>query len=91
MGRQESLQLIERKTQVDTDAQETSRASKCRREVIVKKIDSGHHWCPPKVGPNRITEVDSSRILRFSFGPGSGLGFKNLGKTGPGDIFQFRQ
>jgi len=26
MGRQESLQLIERKTQVDTDAQETSRA-----------------------------------------------------------------
>jgi len=28
MGRQESLQLIERKTQVDTDAQETSRASK---------------------------------------------------------------
>jgi len=29
MGRQESPQLIERKTQVDTDAQETSRASKC--------------------------------------------------------------
>jgi len=28
MGRQESPQLIERKTQVDTDAQETSRASK---------------------------------------------------------------
>jgi len=27
MGRQESPQLIERKTQVDTDAQETSRAS----------------------------------------------------------------
>jgi len=28
MGRQESPQLIERKTQVDTDAQEASRASK---------------------------------------------------------------
>jgi len=28
MGRQESSQLTERKTQVDTDAQETSRASK---------------------------------------------------------------
>jgi len=28
MGRQESPQLIERKTQVDTDVQETSRASK---------------------------------------------------------------
>jgi len=28
MGRQESPQLVERKTQVDTDAQETSRASK---------------------------------------------------------------
>jgi len=28
MGKQESPQLIERKTQVDTDAQETSRASK---------------------------------------------------------------
>ena len=27
MGRQESLQLIERKAQVDTDAQETSRVS----------------------------------------------------------------
>jgi len=28
MGRQESPQLIERKGQVDTDAQETNRASK---------------------------------------------------------------
>jgi len=28
MGRQESPQLIERKTQVDTDTQETSTASK---------------------------------------------------------------
>ena len=28
MGRQESPQLLERMTQVDTDAQETSRASK---------------------------------------------------------------
>jgi len=28
MGRQESPQLIERKTQVDTDAQETGRTSK---------------------------------------------------------------
>jgi len=33
MGRQESPQLTERKTQVDTDAQETSRASKY--ELIV--------------------------------------------------------
>ena len=32
----------------------------------------------------RITGVDSGRILRFSFGPGSGTGVKNLGKTGPG-------
>jgi len=32
MGRQESPQLIERKTQVDTDAQETSRASKYSRK-----------------------------------------------------------
>jgi len=32
MGRQES-QLIERKTQVDTDAQETSRASKSLARV----------------------------------------------------------
>ena len=34
MGRQESPQLIERKTQVDTDAQETSRASKYSLEVL---------------------------------------------------------
>jgi len=34
MGRQESLQLIERKGQVDTDAQETSRASKYCTQVI---------------------------------------------------------
>jgi len=34
MGRQESPQLTERKTQVDTDAQETSRASKDCRQVI---------------------------------------------------------
>jgi len=34
LGRQESPQLIERKGQVDTDAQETSRASKCYRQVI---------------------------------------------------------
>jgi len=30
----------------------------------------------------RSAGVDSSRILRFSFGPGSGV--KNLWKTGPG-------
>jgi len=36
MGRQESPQLIERKTQVDTDAQETSRASKYTLNVIIK-------------------------------------------------------
>jgi len=35
MGRQESPQLIERKTQVDTDAQETSRASKSFRNCSV--------------------------------------------------------
>ena len=34
MGRQESPQLIERKTQVDTDAQETSRASKYLIETL---------------------------------------------------------
>ena len=32
MGRQESPQLIERKGQVDTDAQETNRASKYMRD-----------------------------------------------------------
>jgi len=39
----------------------------------------------------RITGVDSGRILRFSFGPGSGV--KNLGKNGPGSgvTFQFPQ
>jgi len=35
MGRQESPQLIERKTQVDTDAQETSRASKYLPHIII--------------------------------------------------------
>jgi len=37
--------------------------------------------------------VDSGRILRFSFGSGSGPVVKNLGKNGPGSgvIFQFRQ
>jgi len=34
MGRQESPQLIDRKGQVDTDAQETSTASKYCRQVI---------------------------------------------------------
>jgi len=34
MGRQESPQFIERKGQVDTDAQETSRASKYCRQLI---------------------------------------------------------
>ena len=34
MGRQESPQLIDRKGQVDADAQETSRASKYCRQVI---------------------------------------------------------
>jgi len=36
MGRQESPQLIERKTQVDTDAQETSRASNFHTSRINK-------------------------------------------------------
>jgi len=37
--------------------------------------------------------VDSGKILHFSFGPGSGHGVKNLGKTGPGSgvTFQFLQ
>ena len=39
----------------------------------------------------RITGVDSDRILRFSFGVGFGPRVKNLGKTGSGVIFQFRQ
>jgi len=34
MGRQESPQLTERKTQVETDAQETSRASKYKLIVL---------------------------------------------------------
>jgi len=40
---------------------------------------------------NRITRFDSGRILRFSFGPGTGV--KNLWKTGPGSgvTFPFRQ
>jgi len=36
MGRQESPQLIERKTQVDTDAKETSRASKYWDDDYIK-------------------------------------------------------
>ena len=41
----------------------------------------------------RSVGVDSGGILRFSFGPGSGVGVNNLGKTGPGSgaTFQFRQ
>ena len=41
----------------------------------------------------RIIRVDSGRILRFAFGPGTGPGVKNLGKTGPGSevTFQFLQ
>jgi len=35
MGRQESPQLIERMTQVDTDAQETSRASNFRQKTDI--------------------------------------------------------
>jgi len=39
----------------------------------------------------QINGVDSGRILRFSFGPGTGPGVENLGKTGPGSgvIFRF--
>jgi len=37
MGRQESPQLIERKTQADTDAQEISRASKYFLENVALK------------------------------------------------------
>ena len=45
----------------------------------------------PEVEPEREYRVDSGRILRFSFRPGSGPGVKNLGKTGhgPGVTFQF--
>jgi len=41
----------------------------------------------------RITRVDSSRIMRFSFRPATGAGVKNLWKTGPGIrvTFPFRQ
>jgi len=41
----------------------------------------------------RITGVDSSRILCFSFRPRSGPGVKNMGKTGTGSgvTFKFRQ
>ena len=42
MGRQESPQLIERKTQVDTDAQETSRASKYFLEDVALKSLNYH-------------------------------------------------
>jgi len=42
MGRQESPQLIERKTQVDTDAQETSRASKYFLENVALKSLNYH-------------------------------------------------
>jgi len=42
---------------------------------------------------NQSAGIDIGRILRFSFGPGSGLGVKYLGKTRPGSgvTFQFRQ
>ena len=42
MGRQESPQLIERKTQVDTDAQETSRASKYYHTI--HSNERNMHW-----------------------------------------------
>jgi len=41
MGRQESPQLIERKTQVDTDAQETSRASKYQKHNRIRTEHAG--------------------------------------------------
>jgi len=41
MGRQESPQLIERKTQVDTDAQETSRASKYNFQILAS-LENNH-------------------------------------------------
>jgi len=43
MGRQESPQLIERKTQVDTDAQETSRASKYFMQFSDKLVAEHNH------------------------------------------------
>jgi len=39
----------------------------------------------------RFAVVDFGRILRFSFGPVSGPGVKNLVKFGPGVTFPFRQ
>jgi len=39
----------------------------------------------------RSARFDSGRILCLSFRPGSGPGIKNLGKTGLGVTFQFRQ
>ena len=60
MGGQESPQLIERKTQVDTDAQEASRASKYFETIghILKK-------CP-------LLESSSLPLVsQTSYGPGS--------------------
>ena len=63
----------------------TSRCKHCRNYTL------WFHWCTTEVGPDPDTGVDSGRILRFSFWPGSGV--KHLWKTGPGSgiTFPFRQ
>jgi len=54
--------------------------------LAARTVGSGQRWIRI-----RITGVGYSRILRFSFGPRSGPEVKNMGKTGPGVTFQFRQ
>ena len=67
MGRQESLQLTERKTQVDTDAQETNRASKYCRQVISIPVSLCFQKCVDcaKAREKIITALHTS--TRFNF------------------------
>ena len=69
MGRQESPQLIERKTQVDTDAQETSRASKYRtfyvRNVGSKQLLPAYYTqlvCDFNIRKTLIAEISKAKI-----------------------------
>jgi len=63
MGRQESLQLIERKGQVDTDGQETSSASKYVRQVISIPVSLCFQKCVDRAKA-RAKIIFSKRCLK---------------------------
>ena len=72
------------------------RQNMCRRLWYIPKISRKFvgEWmlclcCYQRWDRIRISGVDSGRILRFSFRPGSGPGVKNLWKNGPGSGVTF--